>query len=85
MAAYEAGNIARALEGLAQIEREKPAADDRMLYLRGKAYEAPGETRNIKNSISAYTALTRNFPESPYYSEANKRIAYLNKYYFNIR
>jgi hypothetical protein len=84
-AAYEAGNIAHALEGLARIERENPEPDDRMLYLRGKAYEAPGALRNIKNSIGAYTALTRNFPESPYYSEAEKRIAYLNKYYFNIR
>jgi hypothetical protein len=84
-AAYKAGNIPRAVENLETLNAAGIPPDDRILYLRGKTYEAPGALRNIKNSINAYTALTSGFPQSPYYDEAVKRIAYLNKFYFNIR
>ncbi|MDR0550385.1 MAG: hypothetical protein LBG72_00030 [Spirochaetaceae bacterium] len=83
--AYDAGNIALALENLNKLDAAGIEADDTALYLRGKSYEAPGSSRNIKNSVSAYTALINQFPQSPYYNEAEKRIAYLKKYYFNIR
>jgi hypothetical protein len=35
--------------------------------------------------MDAYRHITTGFPESARYEDARSRIAYLNKFYFNIR
>ncbi|MDR2601183.1 MAG: hypothetical protein LBC53_01835 [Spirochaetaceae bacterium] len=83
-AAYNSGDISGALESLAKLG-ETADWNDKALYLQGKSFEAAGPLRNIKKSMAAYSSITNNFPQSIYYEEAAKRIAYLNKFYFNIK
>lgn len=58
---------------------------DEGLFLQGQILEQDGVTKNIKESITSYTNLIENFPESDLWDAANKRIIYLNRFYIQIR
>lgn len=58
---------------------------DRMWYVLGQAYEADTEYRDIKKSLNAYETVVRAYPFSKYWAKSKDRIAYINRYYFNIR
>lgn len=58
---------------------------DEALFLLGQLYEGNSEYRNIKKSVETYEELTENYPVSPYWEDANKRVVYLKRFYINIR
>jgi hypothetical protein len=60
-------------------------ANDTVLWNRGQELEAPGPKRDIKGALTAYRTLVRDYPQSEYYSNSQKRIAYLERYFVNIR
>ena len=58
---------------------------DEALFLKGQILEAKSEIQNIKAALEAYTALTKNYPESRFWDDANKRIIYLKRFYLEVR
>lgn len=58
---------------------------DEAFYLQGQIYEASGSTKNIKLAIDSYKNVINNYPASPFWDDANKRIIYLTKFYLEGR
>ena len=58
---------------------------DAGLFLQGQILEAKSDIQDIKAALEAYKTLTKNYPASPYWEEANKKIIYLNRFYLEIR
>jgi hypothetical protein len=83
---YNAGRIKNALDALDQFMILYPAGNDEAFWLYGQSLEANNEaTRDIRLSLDYYRRLTREFPLSNRYNEARQRIAYLERFYFNIQ
>ena len=83
---YNAGRIKSALDALDQFMILYPAGNDEAFWLYGQSLEANNEaTRDIRLSLDYYRRLTREFPLSSRYDEARQRIAYLERFYFNIQ
>jgi hypothetical protein len=61
------------------------ALSDEAWWLYGQAFEAASPSRDIRSALDAYTVLVRDYPQSVYYKPAQNRIAFLNRFYFNIR
>jgi hypothetical protein len=59
--------------------------DAAALWNRGQALEVPGPNRDIKAALTAYKTLVRDYPQSEYYTGSQKRIAYIERYFVNIR
>ncbi len=57
---------------------------DEAWFLRGQAYELNGKQKNVKKALQAYKTLTRAYPSSNRWSEADARIRYIKKFYINI-
>ena len=55
---------------------------DEALFLQGQILESKSEVQNIKAAMESYTTLTKNYPASKYWDDANKRIIYLKRFYF---
>ena len=58
---------------------------DYALYLKGQILEAKSEVQDINSSMQAYTTLTKNYPSSKFWDNANKRIIYLRRFYLEVR
>lgn len=58
---------------------------DEALYLQGQIYESESSVKDIKKAVETYKNLIQNYPASPYWDKANKRIIYLNRFYFEAR
>ncbi len=58
---------------------------DEGLFLKGNILEAQSNLRNIKDAISTYEELTKNYPSSNFWDRANKRITYLKRFYMEGR
>jgi Tfp pilus assembly protein PilF len=82
---YEAGRVREALDLLDQFRARFPAGSDEAWWLYGQLLEAEGPGRDIRSALDYYRRLTREYPQSPRYAEARRRIAYLERYYFNIQ
>jgi TolA-binding protein len=82
--AYGAGRIAQALAVLDQFRDRFPAGSDEAWWLYGQSLEAAGPSRDIRSALDYYRRLVREYPQSPRFDEARRRIAYLERYYFNI-
>jgi hypothetical protein len=82
---YDAGRIAGALEALDQFRKQFPAGSDEAWWLYAQALEANGPNRDIRLSLDYYRRLVREYPQSVRYDDAVKRIAYLERFYFNIQ
>jgi hypothetical protein len=84
-AEYDAGRIAGALETLDQFRAAYPGGSDEAYWLYGQALEASGPNRDIRLALDYYRRLTREYPQSSRYDAARRRIAYLERFYFNIQ
>ncbi|MDR2897212.1 MAG: hypothetical protein LBU99_00240 [Spirochaetaceae bacterium] len=84
-AALIAGDSSKALDLLNQFFRTSVTNLDEGWFLRGQAYEENGSTRNIRRALDAYKTVVDAFPSSPRWREAQERITYINRFYFNIR
>ena len=69
---------------LDRLERQA-ALNDEAWWLYGQAFEAASPARDIRNALDAYSCIVRDYPQSGYYKDAQNRIAFLNRFYFNIR
>jgi hypothetical protein len=82
---FEAGKTASAIAALDEFCRRYPPGTDETWWLYGQFYEAGSPARDIKRSIECYRKLVSEYPQSPRYNDARRRIAYLERYYFNIQ
>jgi outer membrane protein assembly factor BamD (BamD/ComL family) len=83
--AYDAGRISEGIAILDLFRQRFPAGSDEAWWLYGQLLEVPGPGRNIRGALEYYRRLIREYPQSPRYGDARKRIAYLERYYFNIQ
>jgi TolA-binding protein len=82
---YDAGRVATALAILDQFRERYPAGSDEAWWLYGQFYEASGPSRDVRAALDYYRRLVREYPQSRRYNDAQRRIAYLERYYINIR
>jgi TolA-binding protein len=82
---FDAGRVATALAVLDQFRERYPAGSDEAWWLYGQCYEASGPSRDVRAALDYYRRLVREYPQSRRYNEARRRIAYLERYYINIR
>ena len=82
---YDTKEYKSALNKLAQFFEFSTRKRDEAFFLQGQIYEADSSVRNIKLAIEAYRNVTKNYPASPYWDDANKRIIYLTKFYLEGR
>jgi tetratricopeptide (TPR) repeat protein len=82
---YDAGRIETALSILDRFRLDYPSGTDEAWWLYGQLLEANGPSRDIRLALEYYRRLVQEFPQSPRAPEAQRRIAYLERYYFNIR
>jgi hypothetical protein len=83
--AFEKGQIESALVFLDRFRERYPLGSDEAWWLYGQFLEAPGPSRDIRLALDYYRRLVREYPQSPRCSAARRRIAYLERFYFNIR
>lgn len=72
---------------LAQIQAYMDSSSenfDEALYVQGQILEADSPIRNIKSALDSYDTLIKRYPASKYWSNANKRKIFLNRFYINI-
>lgn len=81
----EAGRTSSALEVLDRFRDRFPAGTDEAWWLYGRLLETNGPTKDVKAALGFYKRLVADYPQSSRYDEARKRIAYLERYYFQIR
>jgi TolA-binding protein len=81
---FDAGRIGSALSILDQFREGYPGGSDEAWWLYGQLFEANGSNRDIRSALDYYRRIIREYPQSPRYAEARRRIAYLERYYFNI-
>ena len=81
---FDAGRITTALSLLDEMN-EFHFMDDEALWLYAQLLEANSPNRDIRLALDTYRLLIREFPQSNHIPEAQQRINYLERYYFNIR
>jgi hypothetical protein len=82
---FEAKKFPEAIASLDLLKASQPPLDDEAWWLYGQSFEANSPARNIKAALDAYRHITSDFPQSARYDAALGRMAYLNKFYFDIR
>jgi hypothetical protein len=83
--ALETGGITQGLSLLDRFREQFPAGSDEAWWLYGQLLEANGPERDIRAALDYYRRLVREYPQSPRYDDARRRIAYLERFYLNIR
>ncbi|MDR3338404.1 MAG: tetratricopeptide repeat protein [Treponema sp.] len=81
----EGGHIPEALALLDRFRERFPLGSDEAWWLYGQLLEAPGPMRDIRRALEFYRRLVKEYPQSTRREDAKKRIAYLERFYFNIR
>ncbi|MDR1803516.1 MAG: hypothetical protein LBQ94_07910 [Treponema sp.] len=84
-AEFDAGRIEPALGILDSFRQNYPGGTDDAWWLYGQLLEANSPSRDIRMSLEYYRRLVNEFPFSDLVEDARNRIAYLERYYFNIR
>jgi hypothetical protein len=84
-AEFDAGRIEPALGILDSFRQNYPGGPDDAWWLYGQLLEANSPSRDIRMSLEYYRRLVNEFPFSDLVENARSRIAYLERYYFNIR
>lgn len=74
-----------ALEKINSFLESATSKRDLGLYLQGQILEAKSEVQNIRAAIEAYSTLTKNYPASKRWDDANKRMIYLKRFYLEVR
>jgi hypothetical protein len=82
---FEAGRVASAIGALDQFKEKFPSGSDEAYWLYGQYYEANSPSRDIRLSLDYYRRLIREYPQSPRYTAARRRVAYLERFYINIQ
>jgi hypothetical protein len=82
---FDAGRIEAALTILDTMKLHYPNGTDEAWWLYGQLLEANSSSRDIKLALEYYRSLVREFPQSNLVADAQRRIAFLERFYFNIR
>jgi len=82
---FESGDVAAAIAQLEQFMEQYPGGSDEVYWQLGQYYEANTPNRNILLSLDYYRRLTNEYPQSRRFNDARRRIAYLERFYINIR
>jgi len=82
---FDSGNVAGAIALLDQYMMHYPNGSDEAYWFFGQFYEANSPSRNILLSIDYYKRLVNEYPQSNRINDARRRIAYLERFYINIR
>jgi hypothetical protein len=82
---YNTGRIVQALAIMDEFRSRFPAGTDEAWWLLGQLLEANSPARDIRLALEYYRRLIREFPQSPRVPAAQRRIAYLERFYFNIQ
>jgi hypothetical protein len=74
-------------EAIALLDRlgSQTELNDEAWWLYGQSLEAASPARDIRSALYAYSRIVRDYPQSRHYKNAQNRIAFLNRFYFNIR
>jgi hypothetical protein len=67
------------------LQSDYPSLTDEALWLYGQYLESSSPSRDIRLSLEYYRRLIREYPQSPLIPQALRRIAYLERYNFNIQ
>lgn len=82
---YNSKDYADALNKLKVFFEFSTKKCDEALYIQGQIYESKSSVQNINAAIESYTTLTKNYPASKFWDDANKRIIYLKRFYLEGR
>ncbi|MDR0601065.1 MAG: tetratricopeptide repeat protein, partial [Treponema sp.] len=82
---FNAGRVGAAIAVLDGFRERFPSGSDEAWWLLGRFYEASSPSRDIRTALDYYRRLIREYPQSPRCGDAQKRIAYLERFYINIR
>jgi tetratricopeptide (TPR) repeat protein len=82
---YDAGRVGPALAVLDRLKLRYPSLTDEALLLYGQLLESNSPSRDIRLALEYYRRLVREYPQSPLVPQAQRRIAYLERYYFTIQ
>ena len=85
MEEFDAGRVAEAISLLDLFRELYPSGTDELWWLLGQFFEADSPSRNILNALGYYRRLVREFPQSSRLSDARSRIAFLERFFLNIR
>jgi hypothetical protein len=83
--AFNGGKAAEAIALLDQYTEFYPGGNDELYWLYGQFYEAGTPSRNILLSLDYYRRLVNEYPQSRHFSDARRRISYLERFYINIQ
>jgi hypothetical protein len=80
-----AGRVPGTLAALDRLLALAPSGTDEAYILYARALEANGPRKDINRAYSYYKKLRDEYPESPYWNEADARCSYIERHYFDIR
>jgi len=84
-AEFNAGRVEPALVILDAMRERFPAGSDEAWLLYGQLLEANSPSRDIRLALEFYRRLVMEYPQSNLVFEAQRRIAHLERFFFNIR
>jgi hypothetical protein len=79
---YTQGKFGDALAALEAFRERYPLGSDEVWWLYGQTLEANSDRRDIRSSLDYYRRLLREYPQSSLCSDAHKRVAWLERYFF---
>ena len=82
---FDAGKVEQALDTMITMMRRFPDGSDEALWLMGQLLEANSSARDIRLAMDYYRRLVKEYPQSARVPDAQRRIAYLERFYFNLR
>ncbi len=59
--------------------------NDEILFRVASFYDQPGALRNIERAYYYYKLIVDRYPESKHYTQAEERVRFFEKYFFNYR
>ena len=82
---FDAGRVEQALSILDLMKLRFPNGTDEAWWLYAQLLEANSPSRDIKLALEYYRRLIEEYPQSNRVGDARGRIAYLERFYINIR
>jgi hypothetical protein len=82
---FDAGRVEQALSILDLMKQRFPNGTDEAWWLYAQLLEANSPSRDIKLALEYYRRIVEEYPQSNRVGDARSRIAYLERFYINIR
>ena len=81
----DAGRVREAINVLDTMKQFYPQGSDEAWWLYGQLLEANSPSRDIRMALEYYNSLIREYPLSSRVTDAQRRIAYIERFFLNIR